>query len=73
MAIGPAPNRLCCTAGIANLLGPKRSVIVGLVKLPNRLRWWAHGVDDLLYQPLWIDVSMMQIWDRSRFGIVGTF
>jgi hypothetical protein len=42
MAIGPAPNRLCCTAGVANLLGPKRSVIGGLVKSPNRLRWLAH-------------------------------
>jgi|GEM_PF-4425090 len=43
MAIGPAPNRLCSTAGITNLLVPKRSVIGGLVKAPNRLRWLAHG------------------------------
>jgi len=34
---------LCCTAGITNLLGPKRNVIGGLVKSPNRLRWLAHG------------------------------
>ena len=40
---------------------------------PNRLRWLAHGVDDLLAQPQWIDVPMMQIWDRSRFGILCTF
>ena len=43
MAIDPAPNRLCCKAGIINLLGPKRNVIGGLVKSPNRLRWLAHG------------------------------
>ncbi len=85
IAIGPAPNRLCSTAAIVNLLVPKRRVIGGLVKSPNRLRWLAHGeatnrlrglghgVADLPYQPLWIDGSLMQIWDRSRFGIVGTF
>jgi hypothetical protein len=67
------------------LPGPKRSVMGGVVKSPNRLRWLAHGeapnrlrglgygVDDLLAQLLWVDVPMMQIWDRSRFGIVGTF
>jgi hypothetical protein len=43
MAIDPAPNRLCCTAAIVNLLVPKRRVIGGLVKSPNRLRWLAHG------------------------------
>jgi uncharacterized protein YebE (UPF0316 family) len=40
---------------------------------PNRLRGLGYGVDDLLAQLLWVDVPMMQIWDRSRFGIVGTF
>ena len=87
MAIDPAPNRLCCTAAIVNLLVPKRRVIGGLVKSPNRLRWLAHGeVPNRLRwlahgeaasrgsaQLLWVDVPMMQIWDRSRFGIVGTF
>jgi hypothetical protein len=33
---------LCYTAGITNLLGPKRSVVVGGFKSPNRLRWLAH-------------------------------
>ena len=47
MAIGPAPNGSCCPAGIADLLGPKRSVLGGLVKSPNRLRWLAHGVAKL--------------------------
>jgi len=42
-------------------------------EVPNRLRGLGYGVDDLLAQPQWIDGSMMQIWDRSRFGIVGTF
>ena len=28
--------------GITNLLGPKRSVVVGGFKSPNRLRWLAH-------------------------------
>ena len=44
IAISPAPNRSCYTAGITNLLGPKRSVVVGLFKSPNRLRWLAHRV-----------------------------
>jgi hypothetical protein len=42
IAISPAPNRLCYTAGITNLLGPKRSVVGGGFKSPNRLRWLAH-------------------------------
>ena len=42
-------------------------------EVPNRLRWLAHGVDDLLAQPQWVDVSMMQIWDSSRFGILRAF
>jgi hypothetical protein len=42
IAISPAPNRLCYTAGILYLLEPKRSVVVGLFKSPNRLRWLAH-------------------------------
>jgi hypothetical protein len=33
---------LCYTAGILYLLEPKRSVVVGLFKSPNRLRWLAH-------------------------------
>ena len=43
MAIGPAPNRSDCTAGVPNLAGPKRSIQVGLFKSPNRLRWLAHS------------------------------
>jgi len=42
MAIGPAPNRSCCTAEIASLLVPKRSILAGLIKSPNRWRWLAH-------------------------------
>jgi hypothetical protein len=29
------------------MLGPKRNFLAGFVKLPNRLRWLAHGVADL--------------------------
>ncbi|MCY3006550.1 MAG: hypothetical protein NTV29_11325 [Planctomycetota bacterium] len=32
MAISPAPNRLCYTAGITHLLEPKRSFLAGLIK-----------------------------------------
>ena len=46
MAIGPAPNGSCCPAGITDLLGPKRSVLGGLFKSPNRLRWLAHTVTE---------------------------
>ena len=42
IAISPTPNRSCYTAGITNLLVPKRRVLVGLFKSPNRLRWLAH-------------------------------
>jgi hypothetical protein len=42
IAISPAPNRLCYTARITNLLVPKRSFLVGLIKSPNRWRWLAH-------------------------------
>jgi hypothetical protein len=42
MAINHAPIQSCCTAGIAHLLVPKRSVLAGLIKSPNRWRWLAH-------------------------------
>ena len=42
MAISPAPNQSGCTAEIAHLLVPKRSVLAGLIKSPNRWRRLAH-------------------------------
>lgn len=40
------------STGLRTCYGPRRSVIGGLIKSPNRLRWLAHGVADLLAQPL---------------------
>jgi len=40
IAISPAPNRLCYTARITNLLVPKRSVVVGLFKCPTACAGW---------------------------------
>ncbi len=42
IAIDAASIRSCCTAGITHLLVPKRSILVGLIKSPNRWRWLAH-------------------------------
>jgi hypothetical protein len=43
MAIGHAPNPSDFTAGFPYLLGPIRSILGGLFKSPNRLRWLAHS------------------------------
>jgi len=40
------------STGLRTCYGPRRSVIGGLIKSPNRLRWLAHGIADLLAQPL---------------------
>jgi hypothetical protein len=34
--------------GVADLFGPRRCFLAGLVKSPNRLRWLAHWVVNLL-------------------------
>jgi hypothetical protein len=70
LAHGKAPNRL---RWLAHGEVPNRMRWLAHGEAPNRLRGLGHGVADLPYQLLWVDVPMMQIWDRSRFGIVGTF
>jgi hypothetical protein len=43
IAISPAPNRLCYTAGITNLLGPKRSVVGAYLNRPTACAGWLTG------------------------------
>ncbi len=70
LAHGEAPNRL---RWLAHGESPNRLRWLAHGEAPNRLRGLGYGVDDLLAQPQWIDVPMIQIWDRSRFGILRTF
>ena len=53
------------STGMRTCYGPRRSVIGGLIKSPNRLRWLAHGVADLLAQPLAVVGSR---WKRPAEG-----
>ena len=42
IAIDAAPIRSTGPTEIANLLVPKRSILAGVIKSPNRWRWLAH-------------------------------
>ena len=52
IAISPAPNRWCCTAGIHQLLEPRRSVAGGLNQIAQPLALVGSPAGDLSCEPL---------------------
>jgi hypothetical protein len=51
IAISPAPNGSCCTAGIRHLLEPRRSVIGGLNQIAQPLAQVGSPIGDLPCEP----------------------